>query len=169
MPIAPPCRAAALVIFGATACSDALNSTEGAGGTSSTVVSCTDDARLDVYTDNMEKTGKLGLLDFRFSDFVPAPPAKGSNTFEVQVTDASGAVLTAGLEVDLIMPDHGHGSSIEPSIALDASSGIYTVTPLYLFMPGVWRITFDAMPSEAMPSEAAVPLDSVDLHFCIEG
>ncbi len=165
MAFAPLCRAAAaLLISGASACWVVADPNEGAGGTSSNVVSCTDDARLDVYTDNMQKAGEGGRLDFRFSDFVPAPPAKGSNTFDVQVTDSSGAVVSGGLEVELVMPDHGHGTSIEPSISLDAASGIYTVTPLYLFMPGVWRITF-----AAVSSEAAAPLDSVDLHFCIEG
>jgi hypothetical protein len=165
---APLCRAAALVALGALACEDDSVSPEGSGGTSSNVVSCTDDARLDVYTDNMQKAGELGLLDFRFSDFVPAPPAKGSNTFNVQLTGVSGPV-PGGLEVELFMPDHGHGSSIEPEISLDSASGTYTVTPLYLFMPGVWRVTFDALSSEALSSEAPAPIDTVDLHFCIEG
>jgi hypothetical protein len=165
MAFALRCRApAALLVSGAIACSVDPDPGEGTGGTGSSVVSCTDDARLDVYTDNMQKAGELGRLSFRFSDFVPAPPAKGSNTFDVQITDASDAVITSGLEVDLVMPDHGHGSSIEPSISFDPASGVYTVTPLYLFMPGVWRITF-----AAVSSEAAAPLDSVDLYFCIQG
>lgn len=156
--------AVALAFFGAKACSDDTGDTGGMGGSSNTV-SCTDDLRLDLYTDNMEKEGELGELTFRFSDFEPAPPAKGSNTFHVQVKNPAGDVLTHGLAVSLIMPDHGHGSSITPVVSLDATSGVYTVTPLYLFMPGVWRITFDAA---AARSDAAV-LDRVALHFCVEG
>jgi hypothetical protein len=157
--------ALALICYAAIACSGGSGPGAGAGGTAANTVSCTDDARLDVYTDNMQKAGELGVLDFRFSDFVPAPPAKGSNTFHVQLTDAAGVVVTDGLEVDLIMPDHGHGSSIKPVIALDAGSGVYSVSPLYLFMPGVWRITFAASSGEA----GAAAADRVALHFCIEG
>jgi hypothetical protein len=155
----------ALAFSGAIACSDDTGGDMGGTGGSSNTVSCTDDLRLDVYTDNMAKEGELGALTFRFSDFEPAPPAKGSNTFRVQVTNPSGDVLTHGLAVSLIMPDHGHGTSIKPVVSLDAASGVYTVTPLYLFMPGVWRITFDAA---AARSDAAA-LDRVDLHFCVEG
>lgn len=161
-----PLRAAlvALAFVGGPACSDDAGDTAGMGGGSNTV-SCTDDPRLDVYTDNMEKQGELGALSFRFSDFEPAPPAKGSNTFHVQVKNSAGNVLTHGLAVSSIMPDHGHGTSIEPVIKLDAASGVYSVAPLYLFMPGVWRITFDAA---AAQGDAAV-LDRVALHFCVEG
>lgn len=157
----------ALASFAAMACSDDTGEggdTGGMGGSSSTV-SCTDDLRLDVYTDNMEKEGELGAATFRFSDFEPAPPAKGSNTFRVRVTSTAGDVLTHGLAVDLIMPDHGHGTSIKPVVSLDPASGVYTVSPLYLFMPGVWRITFDA----AAAQTAAPALDRVDLFFCVEG
>jgi hypothetical protein len=157
--------ATVLGFFGAIACSDDARDGAGTGGTGPNTVSCTDDPRLDVYTDDMQKEGELGELGFRFSDFVPAPPAKGSNTFHVQMTDAAGAVVTDGLEVDLIMPDHGHGTSIEPVISLESASGIYSVTPLFLFMPGVWRITFGT----SSGADGAAVVDRVALHFCIEG
>lgn len=129
-------------------------------------VSCTADARVDGYTGALEKPGELGVLSFRFSDLEPAPPARGNNTFHVQVSDAAGGAPEVALEVDLRMPDHGHGTSVEPRVTAGETPGRYTVSPLYLFMPGVWRIEFDAYASAAEGSPA---LDRVTLHFCIEG
>jgi len=163
------CRAgaAALALYGAIACSEPSDEGEAnqGGSAGDDTVSCRDDPRLDVYTDNMDKPGELGVLTFRFSDFEPAPPAKGSNTFHVQASDANGLSVTGSLGVGLTMPDHGHGTSVKPLVTLDAATSTYSVTPLYLFMPGVWRIEFDAAPvgSESMP------LDRVTLHFCVEG
>jgi hypothetical protein len=142
---------------------DGLGGSELAGAGT---VSCQEDERVDTYTANMEKPGELGLLSFRFSDLTPAPPAKGSNTFHVAVTDASGTISGGELRVELDMPDHGHGSSIKPVISFDAASGQYTIQPLYLFMAGVWRLEFDAYDGTG---DSAQPLDRAILHFCIEG
>jgi hypothetical protein len=139
---------------------DATNDDEGA------TVSCTADPRLDSYTGELSKSGELGVLSFRFSDLDPAPPARGNNTFYVQVNDAAGQTMQGALEVNPRMPDHGHGTSVEPVATFDPALGRYEVRPLYLFMPGVWRIEFDVYAASA--SGAAV-LDRVALHFCIEG
>lgn len=112
----------------------------------------------------MDKPGELGVLSFQFSDLEPAPPAKGSNTFHVRVSDASGALVEGELGVALRMPDHGHGTSVKPVVS-DTAIGTYTVTPLYLFMAGVWRIEFDAYAG----ADVSQPVDSVALHFCVEG
>jgi YtkA-like len=128
-------------------------------------VSCLADPRLDSYTGELDKAGELGLLSFRFFNLSPSPPAKGSNTFHVQISDAAGAPMQGELRVELFMPDHGHGTSVEPVISPDAAPGSYTVQPLYLFMPGVWRLTFQAFGD---PADNAM-LDDVVLHFCVEG
>ncbi len=129
-------------------------------------VSCEQDPRLDAYAGQLDKAGERGLLFFHFSDLEPAPPAKGSNTFHVRVSDAAGAPMQGALEVDLRMPDHGHGTSVEPVVSFDDALGRYTITPLFLFMPGVWRIEFDAYSS----ADADAPeIDRVALHFCVEG
>lgn len=125
-------------------------------------VSCTDDPRLDTYAGELDKAGEQGLLSFRFFDLEPAPPAKGSNTFHVQVSDVAGDIMQGELRVDLRMPDHGHGTSVEPVVSFDAASAAYTITPLFLFMPGVWRLEFEAV-------DAAMAIDRSVLHFCIEG
>ncbi|HWO07903.1 MAG TPA: FixH family protein [Polyangiaceae bacterium] len=134
-------------------------------------VSCTQDPRLDAYAGSLDKAGELGTLLFRFSDFNPTLPSRGNNTFHVQLLDAEGAPVGGAaspgavtLGVDLLMPDHGHGTSVEPVVSFDAGTGRYTLTPLYLFMPGVWRVQL-----EAEPSGGGATLDRVALHLCIEG
>jgi hypothetical protein len=154
-------------IFAFMVCSVACGSEgEDAAADSDSTVSCAEDPRLDVYADGLDKAGELGMVMFHFSELVPNPPAKGSNTFHVQMNDSAGAAMQGGLGVDLKMPDHGHGTSVKPVVTFDAGSTQYTVTPLYLFMPGVWEIQFDAYSGEA---GQGTPLDSVLLHFCVEG
>jgi hypothetical protein len=157
----------------------ALSSCSGSGGSSvasavgpdgqtltQTSVSCQDDPRVATYHPPMETQGELGILSFRFPELDPSPPAKGSNTFHLQISDASGAPITGDLGVNLLMPDHGHGTSVVPSVSFDASTNEYTVTPLYLFMAGVWRIQFDAYAGSQSDGAA---LDRATVYFCIEG
>jgi hypothetical protein len=134
-------------------------------------VSCSADPRLDAYSGELEKSGELDVLSFRFFDLDPAPPAKGSNIFHLEVSNAAGDVMQGGLRVDLRMPDHGHGTSVDPVVVFDAALGAYTIEPVYLFMPGVWRLDFEALdaPGDAPVTGDAVMLDSTTLHFCIEG
>jgi YtkA-like protein len=129
-------------------------------------VSCSADPRVDKYTPEFDKPGELGVLSFRLSQSEPAPPAKGNNTFQLHISDANGAPVTGELKVDLKMPDHGHGTSVKAIATLDEASGVYTVTPVYLFMPGVWRVELDAYAASA---QGATPLDRGVLYFCIEG
>lgn len=136
---------------------------EAPGGDGSDSVSCSADPRLDAYSGELDKAGELGVLSFRFFDLDPTPPAKGLNTFHVAV---SGDVMPGQLQVDLRMPDHGHGTSVEPIISADSAPGTYTVQQLFLFMPGVWRLEFEAFDTAG---DDASMLDSVVLHFCVEG
>jgi len=157
----------ALWLFLVSACSShGAASNSGAGGAelASGEVSCTTDPRVDSYAAGLEKAGRLGVFSFRLDDSAPAPPAKGANTFVLQVVDASGASADVALSVDLKMPDHGHGTSIVPTVSFDPDAQSFTIAPLYLFMPGVWRIDFTARGSG---TEAAS--DSAEFFFCIEG
>lgn len=137
----------------------------GEGGAIAGEVSCSDDPRVDTYTAKLAKPGDEGVLGFELTESEPAPPAKGANTWTLTVTDADGNALSGTLGVDLFMPDHGHGTSVPPVISFDDASQTYTVKPVYLFMPGVWRITLDYY---ADPSDKK-PLDEAEFYFCIEG
>lgn len=128
-------------------------------------VACSEDPRLDDYV-ALDKHGELGVLSFRLSAVEPAPPAKGNNSFQLAIHDATGAPIEGDLHVDLKMPDHGHGTSVKPVIGFDPQTEQYTVSPLYLFMPGVWRIQLEAYSGSAA---GAPPLDRTALYFCIQG
>lgn len=163
------CPLAFLALIALPGCGSGGDDGAGAAPEGSSV-SCTSDPRLDAYAGGLEKTGELGNLTFRFSDFNPAQPSRGNNTFHVELLDASGVALGGALGdpgqvavgVDLFMPDHGHGTSVEPVVTFEA--GRYTLAPLYLFMPGVWRVELDAQAAETNTA-----LDRVTLHFCVEG
>jgi hypothetical protein len=128
-------------------------------------VSCEQDPRVDDYQ-GLAKAGDLGVLSFRLAQAEPAPPAKGNNTFRLDITDSSGNPVAGALKVDLKMPDHGHGTSVKPKVSFDPATGEWTVDPLYLFMPGVWRIQLEAYDGAAT---TGTPLDRTALFFCIEG
>jgi hypothetical protein len=136
------------------------------GGGPEGTVSCEQDPRVDADRE-LARTGDLGVLSFRLAQAEPSPPAKGNNTFHLDISDPSGAPVEGALKVDLKMPDHGHGTSVQPKVSFDPATSEWTVEPLYLFMPGVWRIQLEAYDSAA--AAGATPLDRTALFFCIEG
>lgn len=128
--------------------------------------SCASDPRVDAYVPNLDKEGKLGVLSFRLVRSEPAPPAKGDNTLTLLIVDADGAPVDGELTVGLTMPDHGHGSMLEPTVSYDADSGFRTVTPVNLFMAGVWLVQLELYSGAADEGDL---LDRAEFYFCIEG
>jgi hypothetical protein len=63
------------------------------------------------------------------------------------------------------MPEHGHSSPKTPTITFDSATGTFTVTPAFLFMPGVWRLEFDSYTDV----DAQTPVDSSVFLFCVGG
>ena len=128
------------------------------------IVSCQMDARVEAYTANMAKTSKSGALTITLVQADPAPPARDNNTWTIKATDATGAAIdAAALTVTPFMPDHGHGTSVR-AVLTSQGDGTIKVTPLYLFMPGVWRITFAAAVDGGGSAD-----DQVQFFFCIAG
>ncbi len=161
---------ACLACSGKTPAPAAADGTEnGQGGEGSVVsgaVSCRDDSRVNTYSANLVRPGRLGQLSFTLVSVDPAPPAKGQNTFTVEVSDTGGAPVESDLTVDLTMPDHGHGTSVVPVVTFDAGTQLYTLEPVYLFMAGVWRVQLNVYDDTADPLQ---PVDSAVFYFCIEG
>ncbi len=141
---------------------DAGDAAVGAGGISGDV-SCVDDERVDTYVAGLSREGERGKLTFRLDTSEPAPPAKGGNTLEVTVLGADEEPLSGDLRIQLVMPDHGHGTQIEPVVSFDGAAERFTIDPVYLFMAGVWRIDL------SLYDDASQPVDRATFFFCVEG
>lgn len=134
------------------------------GGSSSAdagdVVNCASDSRVTTYKPNMTITSKTGGMKVTLVSSDPSPPAKAVNTWSLHVTDGSGTAMpSVPLNVDTLMPDHGHKSTTIPQIS-NKGGGDYGVTLLDLFMPGVWHVWFFSSTASA---------DTADFWFCVQG
>jgi YtkA-like len=151
------CAALAIwIVAGCGGSSSPSNTTDG------DVIDCSNDSRAMKYAPGLVVTSTGKEMKFTLLSSDPAPPAHAVNTWKVAVANASAQPLTSlNLQVVPFMPDHGHGSTVQPSVA-NNSDGTYTVSNLYFFMPGVWQITFGATP----PGGTA---DSAVYYFCVPG
>jgi len=73
-------------------------------------------------------------------DASPNPPAVGTDTFVLTVTNASDGTPRDGLTIGVVpwMPSMGHGTSAPTVTPL--GNGQYRLTDVYLFMPGTWEL-----------------------------
>lgn len=134
------------------------------GGTTATVEpsACANDPRAQVYAVGVESKSQDGSMTIAFMDADPAPPAKGNNMWTVKITNAKGeSVDGAKIVTTSYMPDHGHTSPIKPQ-SVPMGDGVYQVSPVNLFMPGVWEVTLTV----AAPGEKD---QAVKFTFCIDG
>lgn len=154
---------------GALACSgggsgpsDAGSSSDQASGDDGALIGCQDDARDDTYAPNLTKPSKAGLFEFVLVSAKPAPPALNNNSWVLRVLDAKGNPLpgVSIVSVTPFMPDHGHGTSAVP-MATANGDGSFTISPLYLYMTGLWQITIVA--------QSGSQKDSAVFSFCIAG
>jgi hypothetical protein len=123
---------------------------------------CAKDPRTVPYAVGVEAKATDGALTVHFMDASPAPPAKGNNTWTVQLLDGNGKPVDGATIVTTpFMPDHGHGSSIKPQ-STAKGNGTYEIAPVNLFMPGVWQITFTV-------TVAGGTADSAVVTFCVDG
>ncbi len=136
----------------------AESSMQDAGNASDAGAGCVGDPRAENYSANLEKTGTAGVFNFRLVESTPAPPAKGNNTWRMQLSDLAGnPVSGATLSVRTLMPDHGHASPVAATVTPTTDG--YQVAPLYLFMSGLWQVTISA--------KAGAQSDSAAFTFCV--
>jgi hypothetical protein len=100
----------------------------------------------DTFTVGLEKAGVSGAVDFKLMSIAPAPAVRGNNTWIVQLNSmASGVVGSpmdgASISASPFMPAHQHGSPITPAVSATGTPGEYMITPINLWMPGVWQTT----------------------------
>jgi len=128
-------------------------------GNAGDVVNCQNDPRVLAYAPPVAVQSQAKTMKLTLNQSSPAPPARGTDTWNIHVTDGNGTALSSlALTAKPFMPDHGHGPAVTPSVA-NNGGGDYTVTNLYFFMPGVWQVTFTAQGST----------DSAVFMFCVPG
>jgi hypothetical protein len=125
------------------------------------LITCQNDPRAMTYAPGLSVTSTSGSRKYVLLSSNPSPPARGTDTWTIRITDAAGTAQP-GLSVSVLpfMPDHGHGTSVNASVTAN-TDGTYKVDPLYFFMPGVWRITFAVPPNQLN--------DVGEFFFCIPG
>jgi hypothetical protein len=112
-------------------------------------VDCSMVQGVDTFHVGLEHQGANGNIDFQMMSIDPAPnPARGDNTWVVQLNQmASGVVGSpmdgATLEVTPFMPAHQHGTPVEVKVSPAGEPGQYTLSPVNLWMPGVWETTIN--------------------------
>ncbi len=114
------------------------------------------------YLPGMQQIATQSHYVVRLLSSDPGPPIKGNNIWMLQLLDPNnqptdGATFT----VTPFMPDHGHGTPIRVSVTPSGSPGTYQLSPVNLFMSGLWRVTVTFSANSAQ--------DSVAFLFCIEG
>jgi hypothetical protein len=127
-------------------------------------VDCTKVTDTDEFVVGLQKTGKDGLLDFKLMSADPAPPARDDNTWIVQISAMQSGVVGAPIDgatltANPFMPQHQHGTPIRVNVTAAGPPGQYTLSPVNLWMPGVWETTIRATSGDT--------IDSAVYRFCI--
>ena len=159
MQLDAPFRSTITVLALALSIAACGGSSNGGSADSGDVVNCQSDPRVLTYSPPVTIQSQAKTMKFTLNQSSPAPPARGTDTWNIHVTDANGTALSnLTLTAKPFMPDHGHGPAVNSSVSNDGN-GDYTVRDLYFFMPGVWQVTFTAQGST----------DSAVFMFCVPG
>jgi YtkA-like len=114
----------------------------------------------DEFTVGLEKTGIV--LDVKLMSALPAPPIGGNNDWIIQITTVAGAAPVTDATIDVtpfMNRPQQHGTPVKVIVTPMPGAGEYKLSPVNLWMPGVWETTID------MSSPAGS--DSVVYKFCI--
>lgn len=149
------------------ACALATIAACGSGNTTADAdegMACVEAMRGEQYHVALDHPGTSGKLDFALMSATPAPPGFSDNTWVVQISAMSGGVVGApasgaSLTVTPFMPDHAHGT-LRVDVQPMSDAGQYKLSPITLWMAGLWEITIDAT--------AGAARDSTVFRFCIQ-
>jgi hypothetical protein len=149
-------KAALLAVVALAACG-------GDDGTSDDPVDCSK-VSADTFVVGLEKMGTSGAMDFKLMSATPSPPARGDNTWVVQINSMASGVVGAPvdgamLQVTPFMPAHQHGTPIDVGITPMSDAGQYKLSPVNLWMPGVWETTIQVQTCQVT--------DKAVYRFCI--
>lgn len=88
-------------------------------------------------------------------------PSRGLNSFRLVVTKVADESPASGLEIAIVpwMPAMGHGASVRPSVDVGTDPGVYLVSNVNLFMPGLWELRTTIGGSESDHATAQFEID----------
>lgn len=122
---------------------------------------CGDADRYEPYVPGLEREGEAGAV-VSLERAIPGPPEKGDNEWTLHVIDADGASMDdLELLVSPFMPDHGHGSPVDPIVTPGDEAGEYLVD-LVFNMGGFWEVSI------SLDEAGGEQLDEVQFGICIE-
>lgn len=122
---------------------------------------CETETRDDDFVVGITKMGTANQVAFKLLSATPAPPARDDNSWLLQLDTTAGPLSNATVVVTPFMPDHQHGTPIKVGVEAMPTAGQYTLSPINMWMPGLWEVTISAT-----ATEPAVD-DSVVFRFCI--
>lgn len=128
-------------------------------------VNCDEITGTDQFVVGLEKIGMTNMLDYKMISGDPAPPARNDNTWVIQLNQMQGstpgpAVTGATVIVTPFMPAHQHGAGKSVLVTPMPTEGQYKLSPINLWMPGVWETTIEVVSSP-------LGTDKVVFKFCI--
>lgn len=139
-----------------------LGCSDDAGDDGGATYNCEAETRDEQFLAGMQKVG-AGGVQVTLMSATPAPPGRDDNTWVIDVAQGGAPLADATIEVTPFMPDHRHGTSVAVVVTPDATTpGRYELSPINLWMPGLWEITIEVTP-------AGGARDSVVFRFCITG
>ncbi|AUX42219.1 uncharacterized protein SOCE26_036460 [Sorangium cellulosum] len=96
---------------------------------------------------------RLGKITFVAEPL--APPAQGSNTFDVQLSwrESGEPVEGVALRASAMMPSMGHQPTDEPRVE-ETGPGLYEVSGVVFSMPGLWEVRYRAVGSSLLDEAA---------------
>jgi hypothetical protein len=115
----------------------------------------------------MVQKGTAGVYSIKLNSVNPWPIVKGNNAWDIVIVDANGAPVSGStFTVKPWMPDHGHGSSLQPTISPASNAGEFSIADLNVFMAGIWTFTFTITGPSA--GAASPQSDTVVYSFCVD-
>ena len=121
---------------------------------------CAADPRVSNFALGATTTSAAGAMKVTLTAATPTGITQGTNEWTLLVATPTGTPLDGlALAVKPTMPDHGHGSSVVPTVTA-LGGGRYRVSELSLPMRGVWSIAIAATGSVN---------DSATFTFCVDG